>query len=213
MDASRTASFATPVSVNQEDSDGFASPPDSWARLFFSFLILLLFSWLGIVLSSQSEGVATIWLTNGMLFAFVIARPRSCWLRYFVIGFLADTLADVIYGDPALLAMGVSLANSVEVILSCLLLTHWFGAPFNLTRRRPLIGFLGVSVVGATAITSALGASWTLLFVKAGPWLTLFRTWYLGDILGMAILAPLVFILQRPGFFVMLQRRQLLPCC
>jgi diguanylate cyclase (GGDEF)-like protein len=209
MDTSRTASFAKPVSVNQEDSSGFASSPDSWARLFFSFLVLLLFSWLGIVLSRQSEGVATIWLTNGMLFAFVIARPHSCWLPYFVIGFLADTLADVIYGDPALLAMGVSLANSVEVILSCLLLTHWFGAPFNLTKRRPLIGFLGVSVVGATAITSALGASWTLLFVKAGPWLTLFRTWYLGDILGMAIIAPLVFILQRPGFFVMLHRRQL----
>jgi diguanylate cyclase (GGDEF)-like protein len=37
----------------------------------------------------------------------------------------------------------------------------------------------------------------------------MFRTWYLGDILGMAIIAPFVFILQRPGFFIMLHRRQL----
>jgi diguanylate cyclase (GGDEF)-like protein len=179
-------------------------------HLVTTFFILLLFSWLGIVLSRQSDGVATIWFTNGLLFAVVITRPQSAWVPYFLAGFLADTLADVIYGDPFRLAVGVSVANSVEVITSCVLLTWWFGNPFQLTKRIPLLGFLGVAVVGATAVTSALGASWTLLFVNAGPWWMLFRTWYLGDVLGMAIIAPLVFILQRPGFFVMLERRRLM---
>jgi diguanylate cyclase (GGDEF)-like protein len=106
--------------------------------------------------------------------------------------------------------VGVAVANSAEVIISSLILTRIFGSPLNLSKRRPLLAFLGVAVIGATAIASALGASWTLLFVNAGPWLTLFRTWYLGDILGMAIIAPLIFILQRPGFFAMLHRQQLL---
>jgi len=174
---------------------------DSWGRLLATFLILLLFSYLGIALSRQSQGVATLWFTNGMLFAIVILRPREVWLRYFLIGFLADTLADVLWGDPLHLSIGVALANSIEVISSTLLLTRWFGSPFNLSKRRPLVAFLGVAVIGTTAIASALGASWTLLFVPAGPWWQVFRTWYLGDILGMAILAPLVYILQRPGFF------------
>ncbi len=180
-----------------------------WVHLIATFLTLLLFSWLGIILSRQSDGVATIWFTNGLLFAVLIKRPRSTWVYYFVAGFLADTLADVVYGDPLKLAMGVSIANSVEVIISSLLLTRWFGNPFQLTKRVPLLGFLGVAVVGATAVTSALGASWTMLFVDAGPWWMLFRTWYLGDVLGMAIIAPLVFILQRPGFFNMLERQRL----
>ena len=180
-----------------------------WFRFVAAFLVLLLCSWLGIVLSRQSEGVATIWLTNGILFALVITQPRKAWLRYFAIGLAADTLADVLYGDPLRLALGVSVANSVEVIVSCFALTRLFGSPFNLSKRRPLLGFLGVAVVGATALTSALGAGWTELFVNAGPYWTLFRTWYLGDVLGMAILAPLVFILQRPGFFAVLRRRRL----
>jgi diguanylate cyclase (GGDEF)-like protein len=180
-----------------------------WMHLVLTFCVLLLFSWLGIILSRQSDGVATIWFTNGLLFALVIKRPRSTWVYYFVAGFLADTLADVLYGDPLRLAAGVSIANSVEVITSSLVLTRLFGTPFELTKRRPLLGFLGVAVVGATAVTSALGASWTMLFVKAGPWWMLFRTWYLGDVLGMAIIAPLVIILQRPGFFSMLQRGKL----
>jgi diguanylate cyclase (GGDEF)-like protein len=189
---------------------GMRPGPIRWAPLIATFFTLLLFSWLGIVLSRQSDGVATIWFTNGLLFAVVIKRPPSAWIPYFVAGFMADTLADVIYGDPLKLAAGVSVANSVEVITSCLILTWWLGSPFQLTKRRPLLGFLGVAVVGATALTSALGASWTLLFVNAGPWWMLFRTWYLGDVLGMAIIAPLVFILQRPGFVVMLERERLM---
>jgi diguanylate cyclase (GGDEF)-like protein len=180
-----------------------------WGHLTATFFTLLLFSWLGIVLSRQSDGVATIWFTNGLLFALVVTRPKKTWIPYFIAGFLADTLADVLYGDPLRLAVGVSVANSVEVITSTLVLTRWFGSPLQLTKRLPLLGFLGVAVVGATAVTSALGASWTMLFVNAGPWWMLFRTWYLGDVLGMAIIAPLVFILQRPGFFTMLSSQEL----
>jgi diguanylate cyclase (GGDEF)-like protein len=210
MDISTTLNAAPPTQSTSDSTRGLASPPDSWFRLVVTFLVLLTFSWLGIALSRQSEGVATIWFTNGMLFALVITKPRSIWVRYFLIGFFADTIADVIYGDPFRLSVGVAVANSIEVITSSLILTRIFGSPLNLSKRRPLLGFLGVAVIGATALTSALGASWTLLFVNAGPWLTLFRTWYLGDILGMAIMAPLVFVLQRPGFFSMLHRQHLL---
>jgi diguanylate cyclase (GGDEF)-like protein len=206
MDISTTFNAAAQQSTS-DSTRRLASPPDSWLRLVVTFLVLLTFSWLGIALSRQSEGVATIWFTNGMLFALVITKPRSIWVRYFLIGFFADTIADVIYGDPFRLSVGVAIANSIEVITSSLILTRIFGSPFNLSKRRPLLAFLGVAVIGATALTSALGASWTLLFVNAGPWLMLFRTWYLGDILGMAIIAPLVFILQRPGFFSMLHRQ------
>ena len=201
---------ATPPPPPTESKPPRAPISLNYPELLAVFLTLLLFSWLGIKLSNISEGVATIWFTNGMLFALVVLRPRSTWIPYFAIGLLADTLADVLYGDHLALAFGVSLANSVEVILSALLLTWIFGTPFNLSRRRPLVGFLLIAVIGATAVTSALGASWTLLFVKAGPWPTLFRTWYLGDILGMSIMAPLTFILLRPGFFHVLHRNQLL---
>src|ERR1700721_1075709 len=144
-----------------------APPPDSCLRLLVSVRVLLTCPWLGIVLSRQSEGVAAIWFTNGMLFAIVIPRPRSSWVRYFLIGFLADTLADVLYGDPFALSIGVAVANSVEVITSALILTRIFGNPFNLSKRRPLLDFLGVSVIAATALTSALAAPCTRLFSSA----------------------------------------------
>ena len=177
-------------------------------RLACVFVLLTACSWLGIILSRQSEGVATIWLSNGLLFGLVITQSRRLWVGYFAAGLIADTLADVFYGDPLRLAIGVSCANSVEVISSCLLLTYFFGAPLNLAKRRPLVGFLLISVVGAAAVTGALGATWTMLFTPVDSWWQMFRTWYLGDMLGMALIAPVVFMLQRPGFFSMLQPDQ-----
>jgi diguanylate cyclase (GGDEF)-like protein len=178
-------------------------------RLSWVFVLAALCSWLGIVLSHQSEGVATIWLSNGLIFGLLITQPRGRWLAYFLIGLSADTFADMFYGDPFRLAIGVSLANSIEVISSCLLLTLWFDSPLDLSKRKTLIGFLVISVVGATALTSALGAWWTLLLVPGPPWWQMFRTWYLGDLLGMAVLAPLVIMVQRPAFFSMFQIKHL----
>ena len=188
---------------------------DSWTsgavlRLTFVFVFATLCSWLGIVLSRQSEGVATIWLSNGLIFGLLITQPKRRWLAYFLAGLTADTLADLIYGDPFRLAIGVSLANSLEVVTSCLLLTLWFDSPLDLSKRRSLVGFLLISVLGATAITSALGAWWTVLMVGGSPWWQMFRTWYLGDMLGMAVLAPMVIMVQRPAFFSMFERRHLL---
>jgi len=188
--------------------------PDSWNRaslfrLAWVFALVTLCSWLGIVLSRQSEGVATIWLSNGMIFGLLITQPKRRWLAYFLAGLCADTCADLLYGDPFPLAFGVSVANSVEVVTSSLLLTLWFDSPLDLSRRRSLVGFLLISVVGATALTSALGAWWTLLLVPGSPWWQMFRTWYLGDMLGMAVLAPLVIMVQRPAFFTMFERRHL----
>ena len=181
----------------------------SLLRLISVFALATLCSWLGIVLSRESEGVATIWLSNGLIFGLLITQPKDRWLAYFLAGLSADTLADMLYGDPFRLAIGVSLANSVEVVASCLLLTLWFGSPLDLSKRRSLIGFLLISVVGATALTSALGAWWTLLLVPGPPWWQMFRTWYLGDMLGMAVLAPLIIMAQRPAFFSMFERKRL----
>src|SRR5882762_1762837 len=72
-------------------------PPAAIARLLGSLVLLTTCSWLGIVLSHQSEGVATIWLPNGILFGLLITQPRQRWIAYFVAGLTGDILADTLW--------------------------------------------------------------------------------------------------------------------
>ncbi len=219
-----TVSPARHPAVTRRESDGMLPlvqevwigcwQRDSWTnahiiRLCWVFALVTICSWLGIDLSHQSEGVATIWLSNGLVFGLLITQPRRLWLAYFLAGLTADTIADIFYGDPFRIALGVSLANSLEVVTSTLLLTRWFGSPLDLSRRRMLIGFLLISVIGATALTSAIGAWWTILLIGGPSWWQMFRTWYLGDMLGMALLVPLVMTVQKPAFFSMFERKHL----
>lgn len=213
----RKASFEASAAARRVLSEAFydSLQKDTWPltavlRLLAVCAVVALCSWSGIVLSHQSEGVATIWLSNGVLFGLLITQPPSRWLAYFFAGLLADTAADVLYGDPFRIAIGVSLANSVEVITSTLGMTFVFGHPLDLAKRRPLVGFLLICVVCAAALTSVLGAAWTMLFEDAGPFPQLWRTWYLGDMLGMAILGPTLVILQRVNVFAILHRDHLL---
>lgn len=183
--------------------------PPAVLRLMWVFCFATLCSWAGIVLSRQSEGVVTIWFSNGVIFGLLITQSPRRWLPYFAAGLAADTFADLIYGDRFALAIGVSVANSVEVVSSALLLTWLFGRPFDLSRHRALVGFLGVSVVGATALSSLLGASWTLLFQQVGPSWQLYRAWWLGDMLGMAVLVPPIVMLHRSASYAILRPSQL----
>src|SRR5579883_2214762 len=122
--AAKSSAFTT---VPEPETPTPLSPRSPWINQMLAFAALLLFSYFGIALSRQSQGVATIWFTNGMLFAIIITNPRKIWWQYFLIGFLADTIADRIWGDPLRLSAGVAAANSIEVILSVLILTRWFG--------------------------------------------------------------------------------------
>ncbi len=181
----------------------------SVVRVIASFGLLFACSWGGIVLSSHSDGVATIWLSNGILFGLLITRPPREWLAYFLVGLCADTSADIVHGDSFHVAIGVSLANSVEVVTSTLVLSRVFGIPFEIFKLRHLIGFLLVAVGGAALLCSILGAAWTVAFVSPGSFFQMLRTWYLGDMLGLALLAPLVIMLQRPGLLHIFQRERL----
>ena len=175
----------------------------------FIFLLVSLFCVVASYLGLRSDGVATIWLSNGLLFAILIRRPTSTWPAYLVIGYFADLLgACIVNGEPFTTSLAVCACNSLEVGLAAFLLNRWFGQPFHLSRPRPLFAFLAVGVVLAPAVACSVDSLWFFLS-EGAPWFDTYRTWFLGDALGMAIVAPLVYALQEPALFAIFRRRLL----
>ncbi len=172
------------------------------------FLLILIASFIGSYMSHHSRGVATIWLSNGLLFAIVVRRSRALWPLLALLGFAADILSTILLGDNFSAAILASLANSLETFLAALLLTTIFGSPLRLSRPKPLYGFLGAGVLLSPGIAGALATLWYVATVHVPFWTT-YRTWFLGDALGMAIVGPLAYTAQDPAFFSIFQRKNL----
>ena len=176
----------------------------------FGLFALVTFStWLSIKLSQHSGGIATIWLSNGMVLALVLRRPRRVWPLVCALELSADILGSVLCGNGFGSSIVTGLCNSVEIFLAAALLVRFFGTPFPLSRPKPLLAFLAIAVVTVPLATSALATTW-YWWLDGSRFLTAYRTWYLGDALGIAMMAPFVFILQEPEFLTLLERRNLL---
>lgn len=173
------------------------------------FLLVGFLSILSSYLGRHSNNDIAIWFSNGFQFAVVIRYRRKTWPLYALAGYVADTIGAFVTGETLPTAIAVSACNTLEIFLAAFLLYGWFGFPLKLSRPRPLFAFLGIGVLLAPAIACALASLW-LTVANHAPWWTTYRTWFLGDAVGMAIFAPLVFTLQEPDFFAVFRRAKLL---
>ncbi len=171
-----------------------------------TFVLVGLFSIVSMLLERHSEGVAVIWLSNGLLFGILVRERTATWPLYGLLGWAADTAGSVAVGEPVLMASISALGNSFEIFLAAFLLVRWFGSPLRLSRPKPLFAFFLLGVLFAPGLASIPSVAW-LHMHKGYPVWTTFRTLFLGDTLGMAIIAPLTHVVLEPRFFAMFKRR------
>jgi len=161
-------------------------------------LLVGLGCWAGIELTRLGERVASIWLANGLLAGLLLGWPARRWPAALLAGLAGNVTANALAGDPPALALGLALCNSLEVLLAAALLRRRCGLDFDLRQGRALLHFVWVAVLLAPAAGALLAA--LLLSAQAGlPLLQTLALWYPADVLGMAIVAPLVLALQRPA--------------
>ena len=71
----------------------------------------------GITLTHNGSRVAEIWLPNALILAVVLRGRGLGALAYLPAAFGANVVADIFVGDDWLRAIGLSLANSLEIMI------------------------------------------------------------------------------------------------
>ncbi|MFP5364635.1 MAG: diguanylate cyclase domain-containing protein [Thermoleophilia bacterium] len=143
---------------------------------------------------------ATFWPGAGLTLAVLLRRPRAEWPYYVVAVAVAEAGSDVWQGFPLPVALAWGLANTAEPLV----------AAWLLTRRRPLWrpdhirrAELGPFVLAAIVVGPMVGA---LLGTAAGallggdPWLPRLPRWYVGDAVGVLVVAPALLALPRAPY-------------
>lgn len=154
-------------------------------------IVAFALAWTGIEETRQTNGIAAIWLADGLLFAVLCRTPRSEWPAYFSISFLAYFLADLVCGDDFVISALLSISNLIGLFPAALALRMRWGRHPELMRTYNLIPFCLLGGVLAPGISATLATMVLWLGYGAEP-VTVWHTWFVAVALGILTIGPLL---------------------
>jgi len=141
-------------------------------------------------LKSPADGAA-FFPPAGLSLAIVLLTPRRTWPIWLVVIATAEITVDLTHGEGVALALAFALANTVEPVIGAQLLSKGGGkwAREWSNHRAALIRYALFAIVAAPLVGAAIGATSSALLQPPSNWWTTFGNWWLGDALGVLIVA------------------------
>ncbi|HEY0061903.1 MAG TPA: CHASE domain-containing protein [Telluria sp.] len=153
---------------------------------------------LGLLLAFSDSNASPVWPPSGIAFGALLIGGLRLWPGVFLGAMVANMVVfyanGVAQGGAALLvSAAIAAGNTGEALIGAWLLRRAAGPQVPLTQLQQVYKF---AIITACACAfSALVGSTALLAGKIVPvtviW-TVFVTWWLGDVVGVLVLAPLV---------------------
>jgi integral membrane sensor domain MASE1 len=161
---------------------------------------------LGLTLALPPEAKATaVWPPSGIAFAAVVLAGRCAWPGIWLGAFLANFLDYFAAANKLplathfLLSSGIAVGSTVQALLGGWLVHRWIGGPGILNRTRSAFRFMGIALL-VCVVASTTGVT-TMCLVGYAPWAHYtfnWRTWWVGDTIGILVVAPLVLVWSKP---------------
>jgi PAS domain S-box-containing protein len=137
------------------------------------------------------QGIVTLWPPSGVILGLLLLSERRHWAALVIGAFVGGTASDLLSGATPAFALAAAVANSTESLLAAWLVTWRLGPHVRLSSLRAVLVFMGGAVLVSNAVTAVLGALVDNHGV-AGPLGQAWIVWWVGDGLGMLIVAPVL---------------------
>jgi signal transduction histidine kinase len=133
------------------------------------------------------EAGAAFFPSAGLTLATLVLTPRRTWPLWLSVIVVAEMAVDLTHGQTVGMAIGFALANTVEPLVGAVALLRtydWHPSP-----RRVLASYLSTAVVLGPMVGALIGATVAVAFGSATDWAVVFGKWWLGDALGVFVIA------------------------
>jgi integral membrane sensor domain MASE1/anti-sigma regulatory factor (Ser/Thr protein kinase) len=146
---------------------------------------------LGLALAFATPNVTAVWPPAGIAVAALVLWGRRLWPGVLLGAFLANVTTDV----PVYTAAGIAVGNTLEAVVGAYLLDRVGFRP-TLNRLRDIFALVLLAAALSTTIAATVGvASLALGDSLPHSALSTWRTWWLGDLGGILVVAPAIFVL------------------
>jgi len=147
---------------------------------------------LGLRLAVLNESATTVWPPTGIALAACLIFGRRLWPGVFLGALLVNLATSGSW--PA--SVGIAVGNTLEAVLGCTLVRRYAGGLRAFERASDVFRFaLGAAVV-STTVSATLGVL-TLSLTGQSDWSqfrSIWATWWLGDLGGDIVVAPLLIL-------------------
>ncbi len=146
---------------------------------------------LGLKMAYVQPNTSPVWPPTGISIAVLLLFGTNLWPGVS----LGVMLGSLVTGAPFNLALGMMIGNTLEAWVIAYSLTRFADFHPAINRVQDVIRLLTVSFFG-TMISASIGTI-TLMVTGLGSWeyfLTIWTTWWIGDLLGALVVAPVLMV-------------------
>ena len=146
---------------------------------------------LGLELAFETRSVTAIWPPTGIALAALVLWGRRLWPGVA----LGALLANAWTGVPLVTVLGITIGNTLEALVGAYLLQRFRIRP-SLDAVRDVLGLVFLAGVISTTVSATVGVSSLLLGDEIGTanLASVWRTWWLGDMGGDLLVAPVLLV-------------------
>jgi class 3 adenylate cyclase/integral membrane sensor domain MASE1 len=147
---------------------------------------------LGLDLAFETNSVTAVWPPTGIALAALVLWGYRLWPGVALGAFLANSGT----GIPLYAVLGITLGNTLEPLAGAWLLHRVAGFKPSLDRVRDVIALVLLAGGVSTAISASVGAGSLLLAgeIDGSEFTTVWRTWWLGDMMGDLVVATALLV-------------------
>jgi len=153
---------------------------------------------LGLMMDAVAGFATLVWPATGIALAALVIFGYRLWPGVFVGAFAANLMT----GAPAVVALGMAAGNTLEAVAGTYLLRRIPGFRPSLDRLQDVLGLIVLAAGLSTAISAAIGVTSLYLggvvpLAHAG---SAWRAWWLGDLIGDVVVAPVLLVFATAGW-------------
>jgi two-component system, NarL family, sensor histidine kinase FusK len=158
------------------------------ARMIGVALLYFATAQLGLAFAVVGDTVTLFWPPSGIALVAVLVFGYRIAPGIFLGAFLANAWT----GLPILLAASIGVGNMAEALAGALLLQHLAGFRNTLDRVRDVFALILLAAFLSTTLSAFVGVSTLTLggMVPFGDYATVWLKWWLGDMMGVLVVAP-----------------------
>ena len=145
---------------------------------------------LGLLMDPVAGFATLVWPPSGIALAALVLYGRALWPGVALGAFLVN----VWVGAPLPVALGIALGNMLEAALGAWALSRISGFGPSLERLKDVVALVAVPACLTTAVGATLGTTSLLLggIVDAARFRDVWQAWWVGDMIGDLLVAPLL---------------------